>query len=157
LYLGSDERTCFLELEQPGCGICIAEVIVDRALKILDFQEIDRFSDREEDRLMRMLVMSSLLSSPRVQSGWSRPEYVFTRFVADCARSAGFQAITYPSCRTVEGHNLVVLNAREEDWPSLIRVSSIRDYKPDDPSRKALATNRRNIPDLIESLRSSLT
>jgi hypothetical protein len=107
---GSDERTC------------IAEVILDRPLTILDFQEIDRYSEGEDAQLIRMLALSSLLSSPRVQSGWRRPEYVFTRFVADCARSAGFEAIKYPTCRTVEGHKLVVLHAPDQDWKRSIRL-----------------------------------
>lgn len=48
-------------------------------------------------------------------------EYAFTRFVADCARHAGFGAIRYGSVQDGEGVNVVVLEP-PSDFSSIARL-----------------------------------
>jgi hypothetical protein len=50
-----------------------------------------------------------LCAAPRQGEGWNKPEYVFSRFVADCALHAGFHAIRYGSTKDPHGENLVLL------------------------------------------------
>lgn len=108
LYLASDPTTCIKEIGSPACDVILAEISVSSPLKILDLLEPQ--SVGFEDEILSALVHSSLVSAPRQSDGWDRPEYVVSRFVADCARDVGFQAIKYPSVRCAEGHNLVILS-----------------------------------------------
>ncbi|PFK70658.1 hypothetical protein COJ13_16215 [Bacillus cereus] len=57
-----------------------------------------------------MVKLFSLLSSQDKDEGLYKLHYVFTRFVADVARAAGFEAIRYPSVRLNQGNNNVILN-----------------------------------------------
>lgn len=109
LYLGDSEETCFHELRGVNCVIAEIEVIGD--LKTLDFTApYDNHEDQSD--LLNALAFSGLLSTPQEETGYQKPAYVFSRFVADCARTAGFDAIRYPSTRqTVQAHNYVILNA----------------------------------------------
>jgi hypothetical protein len=65
--------------------------------------------DGDDDEVIQCLARSALCAAPRKSEGWDRPEYVFTRFVADCARHAGFGAIKYGSVQRSDGVNVVVL------------------------------------------------
>lgn len=81
-------------------------------LKILDLVDLDRY-EGEDHNLMGALSYSALVSAPTAGSDWDKAEYVFTRFLADCAAFAGFDAIKYPSTRlgSQDGsYNLVLLN-----------------------------------------------
>lgn len=105
-YLGEDPLTCFYEARMPEEGIMLGRIDVHEPLKILDLMD----EDLEENGIIQSIQWSSLLSSPAEGEGWHKPHYVFTRFVADVARSAGFDAIRYPSVRFNEGYNYVLLN-----------------------------------------------
>ncbi len=125
LYLGEDELTCYRELRSPVEGVMIAEIEIPVSLKILDLNaEI-----LEENDIIQAIVHSTLLSSPEEGEGWSKPQYVFTRYVADVAKSVGFDAIRYPSVRhEFGGFNIVVLNFEKNVQD--IQVGEIRFYKP---------------------------
>ncbi len=105
LYLASDERTCWKECGRPNKRFFILEYSVQSPLVLLNFSDFDELSG-----LLSALIYSNLMSSPTRLEGWNRPEYVLTRFVADCARSAGIDGIIYPSCRDSSGDNIVLLN-----------------------------------------------
>jgi hypothetical protein len=79
-----------------------------------------------EQDLLESVSASSLMSAPVRDEGWHRPEYVFTRFVADCARIAGFDSIKYPSSRSHKGHNLVIV-AQGQAWDKVVCPSVGRD------------------------------
>jgi len=99
LYLGSTRETCIAELRDASCKI--AGFRMDATLHLLDLTA--EYSDAGEDgELLNTLVFSALLSAKSKDDGASRPEYVFTRFLADCAKAVGFQAIKYPSTRPTE-------------------------------------------------------
>lgn len=108
LYLGDSNETCFHELRKSAC--IIAEISVESDLKILDLSDpYDSHEDQSD--LLNALVFSALLGTPQEEKGYQKAAYVFSRFVADCARSVGFDAIKYPSTRSAaEAYNLAVLN-----------------------------------------------
>ncbi|MQW72042.1 RES domain-containing protein [Sinorhizobium medicae] len=64
------------------------------------------------------MANSVLVAAPRIDRGWLRPEYVFSRFVADCAKSAGFEAIRYASTKSGDGENYVLLSPEEKSLRS---------------------------------------
>jgi RES domain-containing protein len=107
LYLASDRETCIRELSAQDEPVLLAELAVEAELRILDLLGGERGFASE---VLNALVFSSLVSAPRQSEGWDRPEYIVSRFVADCARSAGFDAIRYPSVREGNGHNLAILS-----------------------------------------------
>lgn len=106
IYLGNSLDTCFYELRKPTEGIAVAEINITKPIKILDLIEIEE----DWDNILNVISWSSLMSSPDEGEGWYKPQYTFTRFVADCAIYAGFDAIKYPSVRLGENHNIVILD-----------------------------------------------
>ena len=108
LYLASDMLTCFNEVNQKLCFI--AECEITKPIKILDLTApTDSHIEYQED--LNALVFSALMSKRISTSGWHKPAYVFSRFVSDCAKSAGFDAIRYPSTKAIKNNfNLVIVN-----------------------------------------------
>jgi len=108
LYLASDKETCFHEMRESDS--IIAEINMQKELKVLDL--INPFESHEKHSdLLNTLIYSALMSAKQSNTGWFRPMYIFTRFIADCAKYAGFDAIKYPSTRKAEeNYNIVVLN-----------------------------------------------
>ena len=119
LYLGSTKECCVLELGNPDGGVWGADVNILTPLRILDLKDT-----AVEAEILTALVASSLVSAPAKSSGWDKPEYVFSRFVADCAQSSGFEAIRYPSTKATDGDNLVILN-RPESWGTIVKITDI--------------------------------
>ena len=110
LYLGSSPETCFHEMRETECNM--AEIKIKGNIKILDLANSYEAHEEYSD-FLNTLVYSSLMSAKQDNTGWHRPKYVFSRFVADCAKSAGFDAIKYPSTWAGdECFNLVILNER---------------------------------------------
>jgi RES domain-containing protein len=107
LYLASDLQTAFLEMRSPQYDFYAVELVISSPLKVLDLTKIEE--GKIEHDILAAVLYSSLLSTPRDTEQFDCPQYVFSRFVADCARAAGFGAIRYPSTRATQGHNLVLL------------------------------------------------
>lgn len=111
LYLGSDPETCHAELRHAPSLIAEFELLVEiRTLDLIDpyVRDNGKFEDAD---LLNCLVYSALVSARQEDDGWHRPHYVVSRFVADCARAAGFDAIRYPSTRRFGSNfNLVIVN-----------------------------------------------
>ena len=108
LYLGNSKETCFHELRETESAI--AEISFDDELKILDLASPYE-SHKTSSDMLNALVFSALLSTPQDEQGYQKSAYVFSRFIADCARSVGFDAIRYPSTRVSESSlNLAILN-----------------------------------------------
>lgn len=114
IYLADSETTCFYELRKPVEGIAVAEIRIRRPLKILDLFMIED----DCDSILNIAAWSSLMSSPHEGNGWHKPQYTFTRFIADCAIHAGFDAIKYPSVRQGQRHNIVLLDG-VNGWNSI--------------------------------------
>lgn len=124
LYLGSTPETCFHEMREVACHI--AEIKLNKSIKILDLVNPYDAHEKHHD-LLNTLVYSALMSAKQDNTGWHRPKYVFSRFISDCAKSVGFDAIKYPSTRDgSENYNLVILNQSLslENSSTLVRVFS---------------------------------
>jgi len=90
--------------------------------------------------VMAALMYSNLAAAPSDGEGWDRPEYVLTRFVADCARIAGIDAIQYSSTRPGSGASLVLLDGSR--FTDSVRITGIEIFPPrkgDYPRRRATA------------------
>jgi len=108
LYLASDLETCVAELR--GQDSLIYEFVLSKPLRILNLAEPFEAHENKAD-LLNSLVYSALVSAKHLGKGQYKPHYVVSRFVADCAKEAGFDAIKYPSTRRAENnYNLVILS-----------------------------------------------
>lgn len=130
LYLASDPATCFFEMrESPSI---IAEINITKEVKILDLVTPYE-SHRKHDDLLSTLTYSALISARQSNTGWYRPMYIFSRFISDCAKYSGFDAIKYPSTRTSndnDSYNLVILN-NELSLQNSSTVSRLMGYTKD--------------------------
>lgn len=108
LYLASAAKVAAAEIGTPGEPCMVAELELLQQMKMLDLVDLDEEENGYE--LMQALACSALLSAPHTGTGWLRRQYVFSRFVADCAKSAGFDAIRYGSTKNSAGVNIVLLN-----------------------------------------------
>lgn len=95
LYLANAEAVAASELGTVGQSCLVGRLRVLAPLKILDL--IDADGEAVDSELFNALANSALLAALRTGDGWVKRQYVFSRFVADCARSAGFDAIRYGS------------------------------------------------------------
>jgi RES domain-containing protein len=108
LYLASDKETCLEELRNSPCLVLEFELLPP--IRVLDLTDPFGAHEKHAD-LLNCLVYSALASAKQIDDGWHKPHYVVSRYVADCARAAGFDAIKYPSTRrTVKNFNLVLVN-----------------------------------------------
>lgn len=106
-YLGSDMETCFQELRRNESYIAKLKLV--QKIKILDLTATYENHEKHSD-ILDTLVYSALISAKHNDCGQYKPQYVFSRFIADCAKYVGFDAIKYPSTRTnQERFNLVIL------------------------------------------------
>jgi hypothetical protein len=119
LYLADSPATVKREMRAPQ-PISVATIELNVACKVLDLTISDDV-DGVDDEVIQCLARSALCAAPRKSDGWDRPEYVFTRFVADCARHAGFGAIRYGSVQDHEGINVVLLEP-PSDLSSIARL-----------------------------------
>ncbi len=109
-YTADDIKTCFHELREREC--VAVEITTTQPVKLLDLTIPYSAAGADHD-VLNAIVYSSLMSAKHTDAGWHKPAYVFSRFVADCARSAGYDAIKYPSTRTAEGCYNIVFLSRE--------------------------------------------
>lgn len=108
LYVASDKDTCHSELRGGPCLVLEFQLL--SPIRILDLTDPFAAHQKYSD-LLNSLVYSALVSARQSDDGWHKPHYVVSRFVADCARAAGFDAIKYPSTRRTESNfNLVLVN-----------------------------------------------
>ena len=111
LYLASTEKVCKAEMrDSPSLWVSSFDFTAD--LKILDLMTPHE-SEHEFSELFAFISFSALLSAQSNDDGFHRPEYVFSRFVKDCAIHAGFDAIKYPSTRVgTSQFNIVILESK---------------------------------------------
>ena len=124
LYLADTPEVAAMEIGTPGKLCHVAELRLVAHIRVLDLVDLDESEAGYE--LMQALASSALLAAPRSGSGWLKRQYVFSRFVADCARSAGFEAIRYGSTKGVAGANIVCLTP-PSDISSLARFVKVQD------------------------------
>ncbi len=109
LYLGDTEKTVLNELGGEDGEVVVAQLeLAQQIMKVLDF--IQPAHRPHTDETLVALADSALLSAPTLEAGWRKPQYTFSRFIADCARESGFGAIRYGSTKHCGGVNLVLLD-----------------------------------------------
>lgn len=108
LYLANEARVAASELGIVGEECLVGQLRIRTPLKVLNL--IDPDGEAVDSDLFDALANSALLAAPRTGGGWAQRQYVFSRFVADCARSAGFDAIRYGSTKEPKGVNYVILD-----------------------------------------------
>ena len=87
------------ECREPSSNFYVCRVSINKSVKIIDLAQSEGL-----EPILQALIFSSLMSAPSSEdSGWYQPQYVLTRFVADCVKAAGAQGIIYPSVRCGEG------------------------------------------------------
>jgi RES domain-containing protein len=124
LYLASTADVAAAEIGMPGEPCHIAELRIQRELILLDLVDLDE--DAPGCELMRALASSSLVAAPRLGEGWEKKQYVFSRFIADCARSAGYDAIRYASTKKVDGNNIVIITP-PSDMDGMVCLVSVKE------------------------------
>lgn len=117
LYIADSKETAIGEISedyyQPGV-VWIQEYEVSGIDKVLDLRS-DWDSIVLTDSAILVGILASRLIDQKVidrKSNW-KPEYFVTRFIADCARLAGFNGIRYSSTRFF-GDNVVLFDPKEE-------------------------------------------
>jgi RES domain-containing protein len=118
LYLATTPELAFAEVGSPESGAYIATVELLRPPRLLNVSD-----DLVNSDVVRAVFASALVSAPPQGQGWAKPEYLFSRFVADCARAHGLDGIKYPSARKAIGANVVIFG-RDADWSSVYRVTA---------------------------------
>jgi RES domain-containing protein len=121
LYLANNRTTCWEECRRPQTDFFVASFGFRRPIKILDLS-----APEEMTKVMAALMYSNLTSAPSDRNGWDRPEYVLTRFVGDCARMAGVDAIQYLSTRVGSGTNLALLDGTR--YSKFLRLLRFENY-----------------------------
>ncbi len=119
LYLADAGAVAAAELGAVGQACLVGTLRIMAPLKIFDLIRAD--GESVDSDLFDALANSALLGAPRTGDGWIKRQYVFSRYVADCARSAGFHAIRYGSTKTQAGVNYVILDP-PNDLMSLVRL-----------------------------------
>jgi hypothetical protein len=117
LYMASSKDTAIAEVLdnyfEAGL-VWIQEYNVSKIENILDLRN-EWNSIVMADSTILVGILSSRLIDQKVddrKSNW-KPEYFVTRFIADCARLAGYNGIMYSSTRTI-GNDIVIFNPDTE-------------------------------------------
>jgi RES domain-containing protein len=126
LYLAAAEGTALAEVASVGMPYHVAGLLLNVQLKVLDLLLKDD-AESDVETLIQCLARSALCAAPRVGEGWLKPEYVFTRYLADCARHARFDAVRYGSTKAPNGSNLVLL-APPDDIAAIASLIAIRTF-----------------------------
>lgn len=121
LYLSFAKDTCYYEMDCPS-ELWIAEFSLTGKWKILNLNT----EGFKENDVLEYIVWSSLASSPIRGEGFYQPAYYFTRFISDCCKLVGFDAIRYPSVRVGERDNLVILSPARVTEEQIKRIELMK-------------------------------
>jgi RES domain-containing protein len=123
LYLAAEAETAVVEALQERkantAKLWIAQIAIEKELRVLNIN-----AAKTSSLFLEVLLLSSLLRTPRKKPGHFQPQYLLTRLLADIARRKGFDGILYPSLEypytyEVRGTNLVLLNPAYSDFVKL--------------------------------------
>ena len=116
LYLASEAETALSEISNWGDDkqCAMQKFRATESIQVLDLRHDDRNLNLNTDLLLIAVIYNGYLEFvPDHDTSW-RPEYFVPRFLADCARLQGYEAIWFSSVWDF-GENLVV-------FPERIRV-----------------------------------
>lgn len=122
LYTATTPELAFAEVGSPSGGAYVAEIELQLAPRLLNVAD-----DLIDNDVIRAVFASVLVSAPPSGQGWAKPEYLFSRFVADCVRESGLDGIKYASARKAPGANVVIF-AQNAEWGSVYRVDKFELY-----------------------------
>lgn len=109
LYLSSEAETALCEIvgwgDDKQCAM--QKFRLTESIQVLDIRHDDRKLNLSSDLLIVAVVYNGYLELVPDQGTSWRPEYFVPRFLADCARLEGFEAIWFSSVWDF-GENLVV-------------------------------------------------
>ncbi len=111
----------------------MAELKITQPLKILDLTDIT--GNVYDNDLYKSIISSSLIYNSPSNKGWDKPEYIFTRFIADCAIYLGFNAIKYKSRYSIEGENFVIFKDKvvgHSHWDKIYQTEKFYEFEEDD-------------------------
>lgn len=121
LYLAKEGETAVVETLQErkanAVKVWLAEISVRKPLRVLNIG-----TGTNQSPLLEILIMSSLLRTPRSKPGVFQPQYLLTRFLADIVRSRRLDGIVYTSSQEypftfeTRGTNLVILRPDYRDF-----------------------------------------
>ncbi|KQU89474.1 hypothetical protein ASD00_26835 [Ensifer sp. Root31] len=126
MYLAKAKETALAEVGSQGARFHVAEVELLSPFRVLNLSSLGEAETRAEI-VFQCLARSALCAAPRLGEGWTKREYVFTRFVADCARHAGFDAIEFGSTKHPSGTNIVLLEppATLDGFAKLLTIETL--------------------------------
>ncbi len=116
LYLSNNTYTAYSEASQflkSGYNIYTQQYEINNSIdKILDLSH-----DLYELSLSTPLILVSLynfIEKKDRKKGNYMPDYYLSRFIADCAKAAGYNGIKYVSALHYNGYNVVLFNRYED-------------------------------------------
>ena len=128
LYVSTTEEICLKEIgAYQKKSASIAKIKLLKPLKILDLTDIDQ--GQKDNDLFKAIVFSSLIYNSPSDDSWEKPEYVFTRFITDCALFIGFDGIKYKSRYNFEGANFVIFKDKSTEnftWDSIYSIEDVQ-------------------------------
>lgn len=144
LYLATTEDVSFDEVTYSAKGpgrkkVCMAEFRLLKSLKILDLTDVH--GDIHKDDIYQLLICSPLVynhpdnKNKHQYKIYTTKEYIFTRFIADCALSLGFDGIKYASRFGRSGDNFVIFKDKtnnEFNWDEIFIIDDIYRYPKND-------------------------
>lgn len=127
LYVSTSKEVCIKEIgANQNKSVCTASIKLLKSLKILDLTDIKGF--KIDNKLYSVILSSSLIYNSPSDNSWERPEYVFTRFIADSALFAGFDGIKYNSRYSFDGFNYVIFKDKSNknfNWDSIYMIEDV--------------------------------
>jgi len=127
LYVSTTEDVSCKEVRSnKSFSVCMAEIKVLKPLKILDLTDIQ--NNKHRDELYKSLISSALIYNSPKSEDWDKTEYIFTRFIADCALYVGFEGINYKSRYSYEGENFVIFKDKTSvdfNWDSVCKIENV--------------------------------
>ncbi|MDX0481436.1 RES domain-containing protein [Sinorhizobium medicae] len=126
MYLAKAKKTALEEVGSQGARFHVAEIELLSQFRVLNLSSLGEAETRAEI-VFQCLARSALCAAPRLGEGWTKREYVFTRFIADCARHAGFDAIEFGSTKHPSGTNIVLLEppATLDGFARLVTIETL--------------------------------
>ena len=113
LYLTDNPKTAFREMHCTTANLCAMQKFKNHTvIKVLDLRHGLRDRHPDTDLLAIAIVDSGYLDfQPKEGASW-KPDYLIPRFIADCARAEGYEAIQFSSA-VRDGTNLVVFPEKQ--------------------------------------------
>lgn len=122
LYLANDKETALREVvstEDPLIVWCQKFTIKTEVNNILDLTfNWSNLSVSTSTLLVSLKVNEAIFKSEGNSEFW-RPDYLLTRYIMDCAKSAGYKGIKYNSIKSYSGYNLVLF------YPNKINIKAV--------------------------------